>query len=262
MPEQPPDLGLSVIAPPVAPEASSAAAPPQCSVVAGSSSSWVSWAPPRHLTAAAPAVECDIAARHGVQFGEQQGTAEAPRSLSSGSVGDSVHGAPLFRPPPAADLDNQDRRNSKPLRQNYAGMSSTGQFQGRSQSLPHPTSQLIHGDAMLGASMRSPLAAGSSTSPIRRLSGSAVTNRGGRGGRRGGHGAVLGKSSTGVIKDTTRRRVAEIARLEQELAQKLSLASDLERQNDELQRKEALLKAQVRLTSDVLWCHCTSDFMR
>lgn len=197
-----------------------------------------------------------------MQFGEQQGTAEAPRSLSSGSVGDSVHGAPLFRPPPAADLDNQDRRNSKPLRQNYAGMSSTGQFQGRSQSLPHPTSQLIHGDAMLGASMRSPLAAGSSTSPIRRLSGSAVTNRGGRGGRRGGHGAVLGKSSTGVIKDTTRRRVAEIARLEQELAQKLSLASDLERQNDELQRKEALLKAQVRLTSDVLWCHCTSDFMR
>lgn len=50
----------------------------------------------------------------------------------------------------------------------------------------------------------------------------------------------------GIKKDSTRRKASEIARLEQELRDKLSLASDLERQRQELRTRERLLKLQVR----------------
>lgn len=50
----------------------------------------------------------------------------------------------------------------------------------------------------------------------------------------------------GIKKDSTRRKASEIARLEQELRDKLSLASDLQRQRQELRTRERLLKLQVR----------------
>lgn len=113
---------------------------------------------------------------------------------------------------------------------------------------------LLCSDMLLDGSLCSPLGSGNSSRKLSgrgtaALAGSASTShgaRGGQGGRRSSSGAALGKSSTGVIKDTTRRKVAEIARLEEQLRDKLNLASGLERQNDELQRKERLLKLQVK----------------
>lgn len=68
---------------------------------------------------------------------------------------------------------------------------------------------------------------------------------GGRGGRRPSA-ATTGRPATGVIKDTTRRKAAEIARLEEEVQQKLKVVSDLEKEREELERRERLLKLQVR----------------
>ena len=46
--------------------------------------------------------------------------------------------------------------------------------------------------------------------------------------------------------DTTRRKTARIAKLEQEMAERLRLVESLEAEKEELQRKERLLKLQVR----------------
>ncbi len=60
--------------------------------------------------------------------------------------------------------------------------------------------------------------------------------------------------------DTTRRKTAQIAKLEIELQEKLSLATRLEKENDELQRKERILRAQVsrKINLDMMMVYLSS----